>query len=384
MPVPEGKIYNDAPDEFAEFLDSERTEVSLRALGGVDNPFVKEGIYKESEYCITDYDYYAYCPVCGKEVYFDDDPGEYPEYDPLVVACNYIGCGTHEFAVRPDDCKFYVIDHIALAEFMSKGLGCAVCRQFKKTGWQFGKLRGYDVYFACSPTAGMYRALESTPKSVLVIGQNTPKNLPPAFATRVIYLSRLLYVKNGALQFANEVVEEKIPLPQGGARPESGPKEKQTKKPPRRWPIQAYAPFYISMMAEWLDILRREDRVGQPTKEWMVDWLYRNGASPNRKHLSTRQIYRHIEVMTSDRPPEKGKPDLRVPVFANHWNGCEDRAYVATYSENDFGSAVMDAWNKAKKMGFDVGPMRGMDAADFADKSDGQVGRKRCFRTHVD
>lgn len=382
MAVPESKIYNDAPDEFAEFLDSGRYEVSLSDLGGVNNPFVKEGIYREccfrAEYAADYYGQYAYCPDCGNKFYFNHD---FDKYNCLEWKCE--DCGSELFIYENDSLHF-TIEHARLAEFMSKGLGCSVCRQFKKTGWLFGKLRGYDVYFACTPTAGMYRALESTPKSVLVIGQNTPKNLPPALATRVIYLSRLLFVKDGTLHFANEAVEEKIPLPQGEAHSQSGLKEKQTKKPPRRWPIQVYAPFYLSMMAEWLDILRKKDMVGQPTKEWMREWLYKHGASPNRKRLSTRQIYRHIDVMTSDQPPEKGKPDLRVPVFGTHWNGCEDRAYVATYSVKDLAGAIMKAYDEAKDMGFDVGPMRGMDAADFADKSDGQVGRKRSFRAHVD
>ena len=377
MPVPESKIYNDAPDEFAKFLDSGNYVVTLGELGGLGNPFVTKGIYKKRHLETPEGYGYTVCPKCGDllDLYFleEDD----------TITCENRQHGPWTFEVKEEDCTFYEIDHHALADFMSTGLGCRVCRQFKD-GWLFGKLRGYDVYFACTPTAGMYRALESTPKSVLVIGQNTPKNLPPALATRVIYLSRLLFVKDGTLHFANEAVEEKIPLPQGEAHSQSGLKEKQTKKPPRRWPIQVYAPFYLSMMAEWLDILRKKDMVGQPTKEWMRDWLYKHGASPNRKRLSTRQIYRHIDVMTSDQPPEKGKPDLRVPVFGNHWNGCEDRAYVATYSVEDITAAIMDAWEKVKKMNIDVGPMRGMDAADFADKSDGQAGRKRNFRTHVD
>lgn len=382
MPVSESKIYNDAPDEFAEYLDSGRYEVSLSDLGGANNPFVKEGIYREccfrEEFAADYYGQYAYCPDCGNKFYFNHD---FDKYNCLEWKCE--DCGSELF-IYENDTLHFTIEHARLAEFMSKGLGCSVCRQFKKTGWLFGKLRGYDVYFACNPTAGMYRALESTPKSILVIGQNTPKNLPPALATRVIYLSRLLFVKDGTLHFATEAVEEKIPLPQGEAHSESGSKGKLVKKPPKRWPIQVYAPFYLSMMAEWLDILRKEGSVGQPTKEWMVDWLYKHGASPNRKRLSIRQIYRHIDVMTTDLPPAKGKRDLRVPVFGISWNGCEDKAYVATYSVDDITTAIMNAYDNAKKMGFDVKPMKNMDAADFADKSDGKFGQKRNFRTHVD
>ncbi len=377
MPVPESKIYNDAPDEFAKFLDSGNYVVTLGELGGLGNPFVTEGIYKKRHLETPEGYGYTVCPKCGDllDLYFleEDD----------TITCENRQHGPWTFEVKEEDCTFYEIDHHALADFMSKGLGCRVCRQFKD-GWLFGKLRGYDVYFACTPTEGMYRALESTPKSVLVIGQNTPKSLPPELATRVIYLSRLLYVKDGTLHFANEAVEDKIPLPRGGAHSESGSKEKLVKKPPKRWPIQVYAPFYLSMMAEWLDILRKEDRVGQPTKEWMVDWLYKHGASPNRKRLSTRQIYRHIDVMTTELPPSKGKRDLRVPVFGISWNGCEDKAYVATYSVDDITTAIMNAYDNAKKMGFDVKPMKNMDAADFADKSDGKFGQKRNFRTHVD
>ena len=382
MPVPEGKIYNDSPDEFAEFLDSGRCEVSLEDLGGEDNPFVKAGIYRFRREEVKEG---TYCPCCGAKEDVAPDLGFLSDYDEGDEDSPENPLNLMIVGSAPCDLqRYFCIDHNALAEFMSRGLGCKICRQFKKTGWQFGKLRGYDVYFACTPTAGMYRALESAPKSVLVIGQNNPETLPSSLATRVIYLSRLLFVKDGSLHFADEIIEEKIPLPRRGAHSESGSKEKLVKKPPKRWPIQVYAPFYLSMMAEWLDILRKEDRVGQPTKEWMVDWLYKHGASPNRKRLSTRQIYRHIDVMTTDLPSAKGKRDLRVPVFGISWNGCEDKAYVATYSVDDITTAIMKAYDNAKKMGFDIKPMRDMDAADFADKSDGKLGQKRNYRTHVD
>ena len=88
--------------------------------------------------------------------------------------------------------------------------------------------------------------------------------------------------------------------------------------------------------------------------------------------------------MFPDLPPENGKPDLRVPVFGISWNGCENKAYVATYSVDGITTAIMNAYDSAKKMGFDVKPMKKMDAADFADRSDGKFGQKRNYRTHVD
>lgn len=318
MPQPEGKIYNDAPDEFAEFIDSGRVEVSLRDLGGPGNPFLKEGIYK----------------------------------------------GTSGAPSVSD--AYFSIDHSALAEFMSRGLGCRVCRQFKKTGWQFGTLRGYDVYFACAPTAGMYRALESTPKSILIIGQNTPKTLPSEIATRVIYLSRLLYVRDGGLHFAQEVVEEKIPKPRAAAAGKS-PRSERPKRQSRP-PVQVYTPYYLSMMGEWLDTLRREDGAGRPSKEWIVEWLRKNGPSFCRRGLSERQVYRHIDRLTAREPPARGMPDFRSDVFAAHWNGCLDRNYVARFSTEDLAEAIMKAFAVAKKMGYDIRPMRSMDAAEFADK----------------
>lgn len=382
MPVPEDKIYNDAPDEFAEFLDSGRCEVSLEDLGGEDNPFVKAGIYRFRREEVKEG---TYCPCCGAKEDVAPDLGFLSDYDEGDEDSPENPLNLMIVGSAPCDLqRYFSIDHNALAEFMSKGLGCTVCRQFKKTGWQFGKLRGYDVYFACRPTEGMYRALESAPKSVLVIGQNTPKTLPSALATRVIYLSRLLFVKDGELQFANEVIEEKIPMPRAGVKSESGQKGKQTKKHLKRWPIQAYAPYYLTMMSEWLDILRRENKVGKPTKEWITEWLYKHGASPNRKRLSERQIYRHIDVLSEETPPGKGKLDRRATVFGTHWNGCEDKAYVETFSVKDLTEAILKAVSTASKLGFDIKPMRNMDAADFADKSDGKFGQKRNYRTHVD
>lgn len=381
MAEPESKIYNDAPDEFAEFLDSGRYEVSLSDLGGVNNPFVKEGIYREccfrEEFAADYYGQYAYCPDCGEKFYFNHD---FDKYNCLEWKCN--ACGSELFIYENDSIHF-TIEHARLAEFMSKGIGCSVCRQFMKTGWQFGKLRGYDVYFACVPTAGMYRALESAPKSVLIIGQNNPKTLPSALATRVIYLSRLLYVQGGGLHFANEVVEEKIPLPRG--RTVQGAED--GKKPPKRQarpPVQVYTPYYLSMMGVWLAKLNQEGKTGQPTKKWMVDWLHKNVPSLSRRRLSERQVYRHIEKLTAETPPARGMPDYRSSVFAAHWNGCLDMAYVQHFSVEDLSGAISKAFTDAQKLGFKIGPMKGMDAADFADKCDGQFGRKRNYHTHMD
>ena len=360
MAVPEDKIYNDAPDEFAEFIDSGRPDVSLKELGGEDNPFVKEGIYKES---IDEFCDYAYCPECGHIVCFNND---FSYHELITLKCGNEDC-EWEFDVDAEDCKHYAIDHYALAEFMSKGLGCSVCRQFKKTGWQFGKLRGYDVYFACEPTDGMYRALESAPKSVLVIGQNNPKKLPSALATRVVYLSRLLYVSDGALHFADEVIEEKIPLLRERVVQVTDEVEKPAKRHARP-PVQVYTPYYLAMMGEWLYKLFQEVKTGQPTKKWMVDWLYKHGQSFSRRRLSERQIYRHIEKLTAETPPPKGTPDYRSPVFAAHWNGCLDMAYVQHFSVEDLPKAISKAFTVAEKLGYKIKPMKSMDAADFADK----------------
>ncbi len=374
-------MYNDAPDEFAEFLDSGRYEVSLSDLGGVNNPFVKEGIYREccfrAEFAADYYGQYAYCPDCGEKFYFNHD---FAKYNCLEWKCDK--CGSELFIYENDSIHF-AIENARLAEFMSKGLGCSVCRQFKKTGWLFGKLRGYDVYFACVPTEGMYRALESAPKSVLVIGQNNPKNLPPALAPRVIYLSRLLFVKDGALHFANEVVEEKIPMRRDGGSRESGQKGKRAKGNPKRGRIHKYAQHYLTMMAEWFEILRREKRIGRPSIEWMADWLYEHNASPSRKRLSDRQIYRHIKALT-EASSKNGKPDRPYAEFVAHWYGCEDSQFVDNFSGKSLADVILKLFPSVKIGGNDIKPMRSMDAAEFADKCDGKFGQKRNFRTHVD
>ena len=356
MATPEAKIYNDAPDEFAEFLDSGHLVVTRDELGGQNNPFIKEGIYREADPNIS--------PNGEIQIRFPDGN------ESKVTEVKYVN-------------KDYAIDHNALAEFMSRGLGCKISRQFKKTGWQFGKLRGYDVYFACVPTAGMYRALESAPKSVLIIGQNNPETLPSSLATRVIYLSRLLFVKDGTLQFANEVVEEKIPMPQGGGRRDSEPKERRAKGNPKRWPIQMYAPHYLKMMAEWFENLRREKRVGRPPIKWIADWMYKHNASPSRKRLSERQIYRHITALT-EASSKNGKPDRPYAEFVTHWYGCEDSRFVDNFTGESLADVILKLFPSAKLDGNDIKPMRDMDAADFADKCDGKFGQKRNYRTHVD
>ena len=339
MAVQEDKIYNDAPDEFAEFLDSGHLVVTLSELGGLNNPFIKDGIYREADPSIS--------PNGELQIHFNEDVE-----NPKITDVKYVN-------------KDFAIDHSALAEFMSKGLGCSVCRQFKKTGWQFGKLRGYDVYFACIPTAGMYRALESAPKSVLVIGQNNPETLPSSLATRVIYLSRLLYVKDGKLHFANEVVEEKIPLPRGCAAKAT----EQVAKPAKKLshpPVQVYTPYYLSMMAAWLEKLQKDGKPGRPKIPWIVDWLHKNGPAFRSGRLSTRQIYRHLDVLTGRIPPAKGKPDCRSAVFTAHWNGCLDMAYVNRYSGEDLTDAILKAFELAQKLGYKIKPMRNVDAGILA------------------
>ena len=360
MPVPESKIYNDAPDEFAKFLDSGNYVVTLGELGGLGNPFVTKGIYKKRHLETPEGYGYTVCPKCGDllDLYFleEDD----------TITCENRQHGPWTFEVKEEDCTFYEIDHHALADFMSTGLGCRVCRQFKD-GWLFGKLRGYDVYFACTPTEGMYRALESTPKSVLVIGQNTPKNLPPALATRVIYLSRLLYVKDGTLHFANEAVEDKIPLPRG--RSAKATKQDETPaKNPSHLPVQIYTPYYLMMMGVWLEKLQKEGKHGRPKKPWIAKWLHTNGPSflRGREPLSPRQIYRHINALTGKTRAPKGKPDCRSAEFIVRWDGCRDMAYVSRYTGEGLADAILKASESSRKLGYEIGPTRSVDAATLA------------------
>lgn len=350
------KIYNDAPDEFAEFLDSEQPTVSLAKLGGLENPFIKLGIYtKCPEFEMA----FVNCEFCNR-LHTIDSQELSTEDNPHPLYCD--NCGS-EFLAYKDQHILYKIDHDALAEFISKGIDCRICRQYKKTGYMFGKLRGYDIYFACNPTEGMYKALECEPKSILIVGQNTPTLLPTALATRIIYLARLLFVKDGTLNFAHEILEEKIPLYKESKKAITNDQPK--KKQPRP-PVQCYTPFYLSMIAEWLVELKKQDKAEQPSKRWMSNWLYKHGPTFNRRRLSERTIYRHINQLISTKPPSKGKPDCRSPVFTAHWHGCLDISHVNHFATTDITGEIIKAFSIARETGFDVGVMKGMDAFDFA------------------
>ncbi len=311
MGQPAARKYNDAPDAFAEFLDSGKDAVSLAELGGDGNPFIKAGIYARN---------------AGEEC-----------------------------------CR---VDRAALAEFLSGGLGCTVSRRFQR-GWFFGKLRGYDVYFACSPVDGMYKALATTEKSVLIIGRNNPERLPDGLLKRVLFLSRLLYVKNGRLEFAMEAVEEKIPPEPGAAKAQKREPERRQSRPP----VQVYAPYYLEMMADWMARLKAEGRTGRPSKGWIADWLKENGPPCARsRRLTERTVYRHIGLLASSEAPEADALDCRSPVFKAHWEGCENPRYVARFTVDDLTDAIMKAFETAKSLGFSVKTMRAMDAADFAER----------------
>lgn len=348
--VPNEKIYNDSPDEFAEFLDGKAQTVTLMELGGVDNPFIKAGIYRQIQ---------SQCNCDNCEINHGEDyiVGE-------EIICRECRLKAEAQKANPS----YAIDHPVLAEFISNGIGCKICRQFQKTGWLFGNLRGHDVYFACVPTPKIYRAVASTPNSVLIIGQNSPKDLPPALLPRVIFLSRLIFARDGALNFAQEAIEEKIPLPHGRKSSGRGQDESKPKRRQARPPIQVYTPYYLQMMAVWLDDLRKKGKTGQPTKEWISQWMLENGPSFNRRRLAERTIYRHLDRLMSLESPGTDKPDFRSSEFTAHWNGCLDHNYVTRFSMKDITGEIMRAFTVARKFGFDVKPMRNMDAADFADK----------------
>lgn len=371
MCVPQEKIYNDAPNEFGKFLDSGRKTVSLHELGGLANPFVKAGIYQPvpttSPIRIED----EVCPDLGETFEKQDKPTHASAFMVPGVEVGMPSCPgvvVQIFSTEDERTEeLYEIDRAALAEFISRGIGCRICREFQ-CGWFFGKLRGFDVYFSCSPTPGMYRAITTSDKSILIIGKNTPKLLPDGLEHKVILLSRLLYVQDRRLNFAHEAIEEKIPLP---PQREVKKKEKQPDEPKKkqsRPPIQIYIPYYLSMMTEWLDQLRKTDTTGQPNKDWIVDWLYKNGPAFNHKRLSPRTIYRHINTMMSCDPPKKGKLEHRSAQFTAQWNGCVDIHYVKHFSLKDFTGEIIKAFNIAKKLGFDIKLMRGMDAAEYADK----------------
>jgi len=352
MCIPKEKIYNDAPDEFAEFIDSKREYVHLSELGGEANPFVVEGIYEPYEIAEKS------CAGCE----FDDPDNYDRDPDWCDQACAH--CRAAIELAKND--PVYKINDMRLAEFISSGIGCAVCRQFKKTGWQFGKLRDYDVYFACSPTPGMYKALECTPKSILIIGMNTPDMLPTSLAVRVIYLSRLLYVAGGRLNFAQEAIEEKIPHPRRRTRRTdrmTGGEGKKYSRPP----IQVYAPYYLAMICEWLERLREKNEIGTPSFGWVTRWIHSNCHIQNINSVGERQIRRHVKTLMSGNV-QSGRLDKRSPTFAVYWNGCNDKGFITKFSREDIASLIINTFEIAKKTGFKVTPMKGMDAAEYADK----------------
>ena len=352
MCIPREKIYNDAPDEFAKSLDQGGPAVSLRELGGTDNPFIKVGIYKlEDDEFVS---YHTHCPYCEAWTGTDDQPDEYGF---INFSC---GCGT-QFQHEVDECTYYTIDHAALAEFISKGLKCTVCRQFQG-GWLFGKLRNYDVYFACAPTKGMYKALESTPKSILIIGKNTPELLPTPLATRVIYLSRLLYVMDGELHFASEVIDEKIPLSHEGERTK-GAKKGAPKKAQSRPPIQAYTPLYLKMIREWIYNLHAKNETGTPSIDYINDWMRKNGRIDGVAPVSKWQTRRHINKLTG-----KAKGENIDPTFSVYWNGCTSESFISENHSKDISKTIMTLFSVANRTGFKVSLMHGMDAAEYATK----------------
>ena len=134
---------------------------------------------------------------------------------------------------------------------------------------------------------------------------------------------------------------------------------------------------------EWFENLRREKRVGRPPIKWIADWMYKHNASPSRKRLSERQIYRHITALT-EASSKNGKPDRPYAEFVTHWYGCEDSRFVDNFTGESLADVILKLFPSAKLDGNDIKPMRDMDAADFADKCDGKFGQKRNYRTHVD
>lgn len=353
------KIYNDAPDEFAEFLDSGEHLVSLKKLGGIKNPFIKAGIYKP-ERPDDLFSFHTICPSCGCEAY---GTLSYDLTDTVDFKCGCLTC-LHEFKLEASECTYYEIDHAALAEFVSKGIGCLVCRQFQKTGWLFGTLRGYNVYFACSPTKGMYRALTTSDKSVLIIGKNNPKLLPEELGQKVILLARLLFVKDGELHFAQEAIEEKIPPSRRKASTETKP---ASSTPIKRFrpPIQIYTPYYLAMVKAWISQLRaNHGKYERPPMKWMQAWMYENGPFEG-KRLCERQMYRHIEAMTAE--TSNDKIDKRNPIFTMFYNGCESMSFVENFFEKDLVAEIQKTMQRATKIpGFRLRPMRTCDAAEIA------------------
>lgn len=350
-------IYKNAPDEFAEFLDSPYIAVSLKKLRGKENPFVKLGIYQEHGY--SEYESIT-CKECGEEItiHCPDFDGKHLSYPTTCNICN------KSFLLDGRQFILYRIHHDVLADFISKGIGCPICRQYKKTGYMFGKLRGYDVYYASKPAEGMYKALEAEPKSILIIGQNNPSSLPSALAHRVIYLSRLLFVENGELKFANEAIEEKIPQSRSKAKltsPNAVPKRKKKV----HLPIQIYTPYYLAMVKAWIKTIRDTGgKYKKPPMKWMQSWLAENGPLEGHR-LCVRQIHRHIELLESE--VSDGKVDHRNPIFTMYYNGCESMQFVENFFEKDLVAEIQKTMQRATKIpGYRIRPMRTCDAAEIA------------------
>ena len=344
MPNPQ-KIYNDAPDEFAEFLDSGAQTVTLEELGGKDNPFIKAGIYKQIPVRERDC---TRCPTKGKPTVFP--------FSIDALSCEEC----KELVQHEKENPQYVIDHPALADFISKGIGCSISRQFKKTGWLFGNLRGYDVYFACVPTPGMHRALEASPKSILIIGMNTPKSLPEKLAPRVVYLSRLLYVQNAQLNFAMEAIDEKIPPERRRAR------RAEKRRAPRkqsRPSIHVYAPMYLTMIRNWLCDLHEKNTTGTPSVKYVNGWMRRNCKIDGVEPVGEWQTRRHLDVLSGKKEYENIDP-----TFSIYWNGCSSPSFISENYNKDISKTIINLFKVANSTGFKVSPMRGMDAAEYADK----------------
>ena len=377
----EDNIYSAAPDEFAAFLDGTESTVSLKKLKGENNPFVKAGIYKlhKSEprmssikRPIVTHDVKsgvsgAVCPCCGEISDVAPDLG-------MIFADYEADDDTAEnFSI--DEGIQYELDHPRLANFVANGIGCPPPRQFQK-GWFLGKLRDYDVYFACDPTKGMYKALESTPKSVLIIGKNTPEQLPAPLATRVIYLSRLLYVCDGELHFAEEAIDEKIPSARPGGRkeakkPAAGPKKKS------RPGIEVYAPGYLEMIYMWLNRLHAKQETGTPKIRWVHKWMAKNFRIEGHDPVGEHQTRVHIKTLLKDdgsacRHRVKGQ----FLTFRLFWQGCESVDFVERFAgpnaENltDMIAGALAVANKDPrfKVHGKERPMLNMDATDYADK----------------
>ena len=341
------KIYNDAPDEFAEFLDSGAQTVTLEELGGKDNPFIKAGIYKQIpvEECK--------CDTCD----INTLPGLFLDGEEEEEICGNCRAKVEAKKKNPD----YAIDHSALADFISKGIGCTISRQFKKTGWLFGSLRGYDVYFACVPTPGMYHALEASPKSILIIGMNTPKSLPEKLAPRVIDLSRLLYVKDAKLNFAMETIEEKIP--QEDHRPRRYEKRGHTARRQSRPSIHVYAPMYLTMIRNWICDLHEKNTTGTPSVKYVNGWMRRNCKIDGVEPVGEWQTRRHLDVLCGKKECENIDP-----TFSIYWNGCSSPSFISENYNKDISKTIINLFKVADRTGFKVSPMRNMDAAEYADK----------------